>query len=124
VGVLNMIPYIGPFIAGVPAVLMALSQGFGVGVRALIVMFVVQQLDGMVISPRVMGSATGVHPALLVVTLMIGGSLGGVAGMLSATPALLAGRAVARVWVHRYDAAGRTEAETGDRTDNFGIIRK
>lgn len=101
IGILNMIPYIGPFLGGVPAFLMALSQGIDVAVRALIVMFVVQQLDGMVIHPRVMGSVTGTHPAPVLIALMVGGSVGGIAGMLFAMPVLLAGRAIVRIWVNR-----------------------
>ena len=105
VGILNLIPYVGPVLANIPAALMALPQGMDAVIRSIAVLFVIQQLDGMVITPRVMGSMSGVHPALILITLMVGGSAGGVAGLLFAMPVLLILRAIVRTWMNRDEKA-------------------
>lgn len=104
VGIFNMIPYFGPLLGAIPAVLMALTQGLDVALFAALALFAVQQLDGMVISPRVMGAMTGLHPALVLIAITVGGSLHGVIGMLLAIPFVLAARAASRVWVSRAEA--------------------
>ena len=63
VGILNMVPYFGPFIGGVPAVLIALGDGWQKAALCVGVLTLVQQLDSAIISPRIMGSLTGVSPA-------------------------------------------------------------
>ena len=103
VGALNVIPYLGPVLGGIPAVASALSVGWRKAVMALIVLAAVQQIDGMVISPRVMGSVTGFSPAVVLLALFAGANLGGVGGMLFALPALMAMRAAYRVFVQRDD---------------------
>ena len=65
VGAMNVIPYLGPFLGGVPAVASALGFGWERALLALMVLVGVQQIDGMVISPRVMGSVTGFSPAVV-----------------------------------------------------------
>jgi len=104
VGVFNLIPYFGPVLGAIPAVLMALTQGPGTALFAAIALFSVQQIDSLLISPRIMGSLTGLHPASVLLSITLGSSLFGLAGMLLAIPFLLAFRAVSRVWMAR--AAG------------------
>ena len=99
--VFNMIPYFGPLLGAIPAVLMALTQGVDTAALAALALFIVQQLDGMVVAPRVMGSLTGLHPAAVLVAITLGGSLSGVLGMLLAIPFLLAARAASRLWLSR-----------------------
>ena len=103
VGVLNVIPYLGPFLGGIPAVASALSIGWQKAVIALVVLMAVQQIDGMVISPRVMGSVTGFSPAVVLLALFAGANIGGIGGLLFALPALMAVRTVYRVFVQRHD---------------------
>ena len=56
------------------------------------------QIDNIIISPRIMGSATGLHPALVLVAITVGSSVSGIAGMLFSVPALLVLRSIARNW--------------------------
>ncbi len=104
VGIFNMIPYFGPLLGAIPAVLMALTQGIGAALLAALALFTVQQLDALVISPRVMGALTGLHPGAVLVAIALGSSIGGVGGMLLAIPLTLAVRAVSRVWMAREPA--------------------
>ena len=103
VGLLNVIPYLGPFLGGVPAVILALGVSWQCASLALLVLFLVQQIDGMVISPRVMGNITGFSPAVVLLALFLGSRIGGVWGMLLAMPALMGFRTVYRVFVQRHE---------------------
>ncbi len=103
VGLLNMIPYFGPFIGGIPAVLVALSDGWQKAALTVAALTVVQQLDGSWISPRIMGSLTGFSPAAVLVGIYGGARLGGVAGMLLALPAMMTARTLFRVFVQKYE---------------------
>lgn len=100
-GIFNMIPYFGPLLGGIPAVLTALTQGIGTALFAAFALLAVQQLDSMIISPRIMGALTGLHPGSVLLAITIGGSFGGVLGMLLAIPLTLAIRAISRVWICR-----------------------
>lgn len=101
VGVLNMVPYFGPFIGGVPAVLIALGDGWQKALYCVVALTLVQQLDSAIISPRIMGSLTGFSPAAVLLAIYGGASLGGIAGMLCALPALMSVRTVFRVFVQQ-----------------------
>ena len=105
VGALNVIPYLGPFLGGVPAVASALSVGWQRAVLTLAVLLGVQQIDGMVISPRVMGSVTGFSPAVVLLALFAGANLGGIGGLLFALPTMMAVRCFYRVFVQRNEPA-------------------
>jgi len=103
IGILNMIPYFGPVIGAVPAVLMALSSGWTTAASAIIALWLVQQIDGTLISPRVMGSLSGLSPATVLLAIFIGSGLGGIVGMLLAMPVIMAYRTVFRIFVQRYE---------------------
>lgn len=101
VGLMNMIPYVGPFIGGIPAVLIALGDGWQKALLTVGALAVVQQLDGALISPRIIGSLTGFSPALVLVGVFAGARLGGIAGMLFALPVMMVGRTLFRVFVQK-----------------------
>ena len=101
IGLMNMIPYIGPFIGGIPAVLIALGDGWQKALGTVAALAVVQQLDGSLISPRIIGSLTGFSPALVLIGVYAGARLGGIAGMLFALPVMMAARTLFRVFVQK-----------------------
>ena len=101
VAVFNLIPYFGPILGGIPVTIAALSEGFGKTAMVLFILFAVQQLDGLVISPRIMGGVMGIHPAAVLLAIAVGGSIGGVAGMLFALPVLMITKTCLRVWAAR-----------------------
>ncbi|MCL2372879.1 MAG: AI-2E family transporter [Defluviitaleaceae bacterium] len=86
-GILNYIPYFGSIIGTALAVLVvAFTQGLNIAVFAAIIMFVIQQIDGNYIQPKLMGGAFSLSPLLIIMSVTIGGSYGGVLGMLMAIP--------------------------------------
>lgn len=85
-GVTNIIPYIGPYIGGIPAVIVAFSINSTVGIFVLIIIVVVQFIESMFIQPLVMSKAMKLHPVTIVMGLLIMGNFFGIIGMIFATP--------------------------------------
>ncbi len=87
-GLANIIPYFGPILGMIPAVIVALLTG-GVtqALLAVLVLFIIQQLDSAIISPRVVGASTGLHPVFVLTAVVFGGYFWGIPGMLLAVPA-------------------------------------
>jgi sporulation integral membrane protein YtvI len=85
-GITNIIPYFGPIIGGIPAVLLALLKSQVLAIYVIIVIVIVQQLESNFISPKVLGSSVGLHPLLVIFVLLAGGEIWGLVGMLVAVP--------------------------------------
>lgn len=86
-GVTNLVPLIGPFVGGLIGVVIALViEGPGLAVLVVIVVTIVQQLDGHVVSPLVMGRTVRMHPLMVLLALLLAGTLYGIFGMLVAVP--------------------------------------
>ncbi len=85
-GLLEIVPNLGPTVAAVPALLIGLSQSPFMGLAALAVAFLVQQLENNMIVPLVMGKVTGLNPIFILTALIIGGKIGGVPGVVLAIP--------------------------------------
>ena len=96
VGVMDLIPYFGPVLGAVPAVLIALRIDVMSALLAACVIALVQQIDGMFISPRIMGGLTGFSPAAVLLAIFAGSALCGVVGMLAALPAAMVLRTIYR----------------------------
>lgn len=103
-GVLEIIPNLGPVLAAVPAVLLALLQGstrlsispmwFALLVAGLYV--VIQQVENNYLVPRIIGSSVKLHPVVVLLGVVAGASLAGVLGIFLAAPMLATVRVVAR----------------------------
>ncbi|NLF27412.1 MAG: AI-2E family transporter [Clostridiales bacterium] len=100
-GILNLIPYFGPVLGSIPAVAAALTSGWQTALFAGIALVVVQQIDNMIIAPRIMGNITGLSPAAVLIAVFVGGSFKGILGMLVALPILMIFRTCVRVFVQR-----------------------
>lgn len=86
-GICNVIPYFGPVIGMIPAFLMGLfTEGFWEGALAIIILFVIQQIDANLIYPKIVGSSTGLHPLIVLLAISVFGYFGGILGMLLAVP--------------------------------------
>ncbi len=100
-GVLELIPYIGPLCGGVMVALFTLPLGLWRTLWALGVVLVVQQLDGSVITPKLISQTTRLHPAAVILCVVVGGAAAGVTGVLLCVPLVLCLRAVWRVFAQR-----------------------
>ncbi len=89
----ELIPYVGPWLGAIPPVLYALVQHPISAVWVALLFLGIQQLEGHVIVPRVMGHTLRLHPLLVIFGLLAGGEIYGFPGILVALPLLAAGRA-------------------------------
>lgn len=86
-GLLNVIPYFGPFFSMVPAFFVSLTnQSLFKAIIAVASLFLVQQLDSNFIYPKIVGSSTGLHPLFVLLSVSIMGYFAGIIGMLVAVP--------------------------------------
>lgn len=86
-GICNMIPYIGPLVGTALAAIMALLSGSPLKVLySIIGMQVVQQVDNNLLAPKVVGKSVGLHAVFTMMAIIIGGSQGGLIGMLIGVP--------------------------------------
>ncbi len=104
-GVAELVPFLGPIIGAVPAVLVAAFQPFPLVLWVVLAFVVIQQIESNLLFPRISGEAIGVHPLAAMLALLVGLQVGGVVGGLFAVP--LAGIA----WV--FISAG-LDARTAD----------
>ena len=88
-GIFNVIPYFGPIIAAVPAVLLALRQSVWTPLYVIILFIVINQLESVVLGPRILGRRVGLHPFVVILTVLIGGRLFGIWGLLAAVPVVV-----------------------------------
>ncbi len=86
VAVTNIIPYVGPFLGGAPAVLIALFDSPTKAILVIIVITIAQQVEGNVLSPLILGKRLDTHPATIIIILLVAGNLAGILGMILAIP--------------------------------------
>lgn len=88
VGVTNMIPYFGPFIGGIPVVLLVLFESPLKALWVALFIFALQQFDGIILGPKILGDSIDLSPFWIIFAILIGGGLFGVMGMFLGAPAL------------------------------------
>lgn len=88
-GLANMIPYFGPIVGGVPAVVVALidTGSFGVVVSVIVAFASIQLFENVLISPFIVSKSVELHPLTIILVILIGGQMMGLFGMLLAVPA-------------------------------------
>lgn len=96
-GLLNLIPFLGSFLAMVPAVVVGLFVSPMMLVYVFIVFMIEQTLEGKVIAPKLLGNSLKVHPVTVVVILLSAGNIFGLAGVVFGIP----GYAIAKVLIYR-----------------------
>jgi len=82
----EFIPYVGPILGALPPLLLAFVTSPIAVVSVAIAFIVIQQLEGHVVVPNIMGSAVGVHPLVVIFGLLIGDAIAGVPGVLLSVP--------------------------------------
>jgi predicted PurR-regulated permease PerM len=100
-GITELIPYIGPWLGAAPPVVYALVQHPLSALWVVVLFLGIQQLEGHVIVPKVMGHSLRLHPLLVIFGLLAGGEIYGFPGILVALPLLAAGRAAWEFFAER-----------------------
>lgn len=87
-GITNIIPYIGPWVGGAIAAIVGFTVSPLVGIFAIVIAFISQQIDGFFLQPLIMGKTMKLHPVTIMIGLLVFGYLFGIIGMLVATPVI------------------------------------
>ncbi|AQS09424.1 pheromone autoinducer 2 transporter [Clostridium saccharobutylicum] len=102
-GICNMIPYVGPIVGTILAAIMGLLSGNPLNILyAIIAMLVVQQIDNHILAPKIVGDSVGLHAVFTMMAILIGGSVGGLLGMLLAVPITASVRVIFNDWYDGY----------------------
>lgn len=111
-GFLNIIPYLGSFVAMIPVLVVALVDSPSMLLKVLVVFAIEQIIEGRVISPQILGSNLKMHPVTIIFVLLTGGKLFGVVGILIGIP----GYAILKIivvhifqWYHGYSSLYENE---------------
>lgn len=102
-GLTNVIPYAGPYIGGTPAVIFAFSQNPTVGLLTLLVIVVVQFIEGNFFQPVIMSKSTKLHPVTIILGLLIFGHFFGIIGMFVSTPVIAVIKSIYKFFDEKYD---------------------
>lgn len=106
-GITNIIPYFGPYIGGIPVIIVGFSISPMCGIISAIVIFVVQFVEGNIIHPLIIGKATSIHPITIVISLLIFEYFFGIGGMILATPIVGALKIIFNHFDSKYDLLDR-----------------
>lgn len=88
IGITDIIPYFGPIIGAVPAVIIAATISNQMILIVVMIIFALQFIEGNLLSPLIVGKSLHMHPIMIMAALLLGGEVGGVVGLLIAVPIL------------------------------------
>jgi predicted PurR-regulated permease PerM len=132
-GVMEFIPSIGPVLALIPAVLVALVQGSNFlplsnlwfAVLVLGLYLIIQQIEGNLLLPRILGRSVDLHPLVVLTGVIVGGSLAGVLGMWLAAPTIATLRVVGHYVISRlYDRDPFVDLEEEPELPKPGLLQR
>jgi len=95
---LEIVPFVGPILSGAIAFLIAMSQSFNAGIYTFFLFLIIQQAEGVLLAPVFMKLTTNLHPALILISLLIGGRLFGLVGIVIAVPMSVALQEIMENW--------------------------
>ena len=82
----NIVPYFGPIFGAVPAILIALIDSPQQALWTAVWLYMLQQIEGNILSPKITGDSISMHPLIVILLLIIGGEAAGFLGMILAVP--------------------------------------
>ena len=118
----NLIPYVGPSIGLIPMLITYFFTDPHKMLVALIYMLIIQQIDGNILYPRIVGSVMKVHPITIMVLLLLSSNIYGIMGMIVAIPTYSILKEIVKFLANLYD--NHKEAQQQKKNEEFGIIKK
>jgi predicted PurR-regulated permease PerM len=85
-GIFEVIPFVGPILGAIPAVLVALLSDPASAIWVALAFFAIQQIENLILAPRIAGESVQLHPAMVMVVIVVGNELAGFLGLLLAVP--------------------------------------
>lgn len=105
-GITNVIPYAGPYIGGIPAVIVAFSQGTTTGIFVLLSIVLIQAIEGNFLQALIMSKSTKLHPVTIIIGLLLFGYFFGILGMVISTPIIGAIKAIFIFFNEKFEIIG------------------
>ena len=102
-GLMNVIPYAGPYIGGAPAVIVGFSQKTSIGFAILIAIVIIQFLEGNILQTLIISKTTRLNPVIIIIGLLVFGHFFGIIGMLLSTPIIGVVKVIIRYFDEKYD---------------------
>ena len=121
VGVTNIIPFFGPFIGAVPGFLIIFLVDPIKGLIFLVIIFGIQQFDGNILGPRILGQTVGIGSFWIIVAILLGGGLFNFPGMVFGVPVFALFYTLAKHWTER-QLARRGLPEDTEEFKNINYI--
>lgn len=110
-GITNIIPYAGPYIGGFPAVIVGFAEDPMIGLFTLLVIVVIQFVEGNFFQPLIMSKTTKLHPVTIMVGLLVFGHFWGILGMVVSTPIITSLKSIFMYFDEKYDILETSESE-------------
>ena len=101
IGVTNVIPFFGPIIGAVPCIMILVIVNPWAALRFGILIVALQQFDGNILGPKILGDSTGLSAIWVLVAIVVGGGLFGFAGMLLGVPTFAVLYSLVKEWAER-----------------------
>lgn len=95
-GIFDVIPYFGAIIGAAPAVMLAMIESTWLTAQVVILFVVIQQIEGNIIHPKIIGENIGLHPLTVIFCVFVGGEMYGIIGMLLGVPIVAIGKVLVR----------------------------
>ena len=102
-GLMNIIPYAGPYLGGAPAVIVGFSQSTGIGICVLIAIVIIQSLEGNILQTLIISKTTKLNPVTIIIGLLLFGHFFGIVGMLLSTPIIGVIKVIFKYIDEKYD---------------------
>lgn len=116
-GITNVIPYVGPYIGGSPAVLVAFTQSPATGIAILISIVIIQFIEGNILQTLIMSKTTKLHPVTIIMGLLVFGHFFGIVGMLLSTPIIGIFKVSFQYFDKKYNLLNSTEGVNDEKID-------
>lgn len=110
-GITNIIPYAGPYIGGFPAVIVGFAEDPMIGLFTLLVIVIIQFVEGNFFQPLIMSKTTKLHPVTIMVGLLVFGHFWGILGMVVSTPIITSLKSIFMYFDEKYDILETSESE-------------
>jgi predicted PurR-regulated permease PerM len=86
IGVTNMIPYFGPYLGGIPIIIVTMFSSLNEALWVALFILALQQFDGLVLGPKILGDSVGIRPIWIILSIYVGGRIFGILGMFLGVP--------------------------------------
>lgn len=117
-GIMEFIPVIGPVVGAIPAILLGFFDSPSTALAVALLYLVIQQLEGNLLVPRIVGESVNIHPAILMILLLVCGSVFGILGALLCAPVA----AVARdMFIYLHGRLSNPPHPAGQLPDHYKV---